>query len=808
MILVIVIIILLTVIVTAFTVYNFVGIKSSYSKKQTPDCKTNHFSEETPKIKEFKNYLIEKMRNAIVTNLSDSDQLQDPKTPWKPGNQFGIAIYMKDTPIKTGPLKAWASFCGGWQSSEDVCDYGRDIEGLEKEPSFYFGSGTKPITATLTASKLYEVWKKKKSTKSSNPEDFINWYAGKPDSKGVRGGLDAVNYRDLFNLTHGFDGSNFTETVSRTSNTQSPDSAEVSYTQRMQDWIFCCPKSGLIPNCPADSGLFCDNNCEKLCPIPLNNKVYGKECKSPFCPNDLCTWACTQPDGSPTPKDPNAIKWESIKCPCTCKQIPPSEYTNIINNLSIYNVTMMRSGIPDSDSIWSIDTAAQLASRTNPIGPVQFVSEILGFDWNPLWDSSGPITPSGFLKPVDKDKTVFSIATDGQPTAMYSSSAYTFLGSLLWLLTSTDGEKDWSTIDLNALLPKELYCLINFAGTSGNSGRKYFISDKYKNQYYSYEATVSKGNVVHSPPTDGTPITNIQTTLETVEDFTNYGSYRRTAAYTEKMRQRQHLMQPTYYDLDEVNEGGTNYKTAPVYQRDIWTCGPGVITNENLTTCVSSTGTSKPIIKKLNFVDWDSSSGVMCGNGWGTCSGMAEIYMNIFSPTADHPIMPKEVQKSYVENFLQYQGPNWRALYNNKLRAPFCMGGQAWSQGYTYNCGSMGPDWFYIMNRDPGPWFQTKDWNDGNAGVIPCYGHLGDTYGYCSCHIYFPGGTLKAYHPLKNNSWAYVNPTKADEWSLVFEFSGGLEFTISCTQNSCISESQGPIQQFIYSVVKDPFNWD
>jgi hypothetical protein len=53
-----------------------------------------------------------------------------------------------------------------------------------------------------------------------------------------------------------------------------------------------------------------------------------------------------------------------------------------------------------------------------------------------------------------------------------------------------------------------------------------------------------------------------------------------------------------------------------------------------------------------------------------------------------------------------------------------------------------------------------------------------------------------------------VSPEKANEWSLVFEFAGGLEFTISCAQNSCISESQGPIQHFIYEVVKDPFKWD
>ena len=139
--------------------------------------------------------------------------------------------------------------------------------------------------------------------------------------------------------------------------------------------------------------------------------------------------------------------------------------------------------------------------------------------------------------------------------------------------------------------------------------------------------------------------------------------------------------------------------------------------------------------------------------------------------------------------------------------APYCLGGQAWSQGLTYNCGAMGPDWFYMLNENPGPYYQNPDWKNGKIGVIPCYGHLGATYGYCSCHIYFPKGVQKAYPPLINDDYAYVNPEKAKTWSFTFEFVEGLEFTMSCTQNSCTSESQGPIQHFIYEVVKDPFKW-
>ena len=83
---------------------------------------------------------------------------------------------------------------------------------------------------------------------------------------------------------------------------------------------------------------------------------------------------------------------------------------------------------------------------------------------------------------------------------------------------------------------------------------------------------------------------------------------------------------------------------------------------------------SSPIVGLMPMLD---------GNSWGHCTGMAEIYMNIFSPTAENPLMPAEVQEAYVEEFLDYNGANWEALYNNQIRAPFCLGGSAWFQGGT-----------------------------------------------------------------------------------------------------------------------------
>ena len=48
--------------------------------------------------------------------------------------------------MKTGPVKAWASFCGGWQSSDDECSYGQGGEILEGiEPKFIMVREQSPL---------------------------------------------------------------------------------------------------------------------------------------------------------------------------------------------------------------------------------------------------------------------------------------------------------------------------------------------------------------------------------------------------------------------------------------------------------------------------------------------------------------------------------------------------------------------------------------------------------------------------------------------------------------------------------------
>lgn len=779
---------LVTVIVIGVVVLGLVVLlyftqrRSNFQTKppsKVPLCNAVSKEDTHPKIVAFREYLRKNMQSAVNGVAKEFN--------YTPDTQIGLAIYMKNTPLGRGPIREWVTACGN-----------NDCQRPKKEPSFYFGSGTKPVTATLVASKLYKLWRSLYPHKK--PSEFIEWYAGRKNAYGLRGGVDAVSFKDLFTLTKGFAKSQFTESLSTKSNTQAADSSDKTYTQTLQEWLFCCPTEGLMRNCPAGTSLFCDNSCDKICPIPLDSTSFSNKCTPPLCPDDLCSWAWCEPKGvytssrnrqgyaKPTctgskvnPKDPNGSPWLKGVEWCSCPVVLPRDYAHILNNLSIYNIAMMRAAIPDSDSIWGVDTAAQLASRTNPIGPIQFVAEILGFDWNPLWSEQGPLVSS-----MDADYSEDTI----NPAAMYSSSAYTFLGILLWLLTDSGGRRDWSTIDLNAMLPKELYCLINFAGTEGRHNKKYFRTDAYGNKYYSYEQTVSKGGVAHSPDVvgkDGNSTTIIghnQTTLERIvkESFRIRNKKARISALAlstaaQRTQRRGGLM----------DEGTLKpLKWAPVYPREMRTLKGSHI---------------------VDFVDWDASSGVMDGNAWGPCSGMAEMYMNIFSPTAENPIMPKEIQATYVQEFLSYSGPNWKALYNNKLRAPFCLGGQAWGQGSTYNCGAMGPDWFYITSGDPGPYYSKPGWKNGTIGVIPCYGHLGETYGSCSGHVYFPGGTLKAYPPLKSDNYAYVNKNKAEKWSLRFEFAGGLEFTISQASTNCQDQITA-IQNFINLVIKNPFDWN
>ena len=697
-----------------------------------------------PKIKAFMKYLQTKLQKALLDNMSDKGQLDDPKAAWPPAAQFGIGIYVKNTPGNRGPVKVWSTLCGGVNSTQNACP------NTKTEPKFYFGSGTKPITATLVANEVYKVWRK--NNPNSSPKDFIDWYGGPAQT---RGAPPAVTYKDLFQMTNGFEKSDFREALNGPSDTQSKDSATRTISQRLQDWIFCCPSNGLIKSCPGNTGLFCDNTCDKICPDPLDpsfRKFKGGPTKcAPYCPDSICEWAWKDKNGDPAKLDPNSQPFVSGES-CTCETVDETKFQNIIQNLSIYEVGMMRSGIPDADSIWGLDSATQMASRTHSVGPVEFVSEIIGFDWIPGWKKTSnggweantkslriPSSNSEIGQGLPPAQIANCTNKNGcmseKPAAQYSSSAFTFLGVLLWLLSDSKGPRDWRDVDINSLLPIHLQKMMNFAGTSGNGGSKYFTNNIYGEKYYSYYSTVKDGGVAHSV------VGGIYGPQETNFEVEKSGMVKVSPQYFWKMR-------------TEANPKGEN----------------------------------------LRFTDWDAASGLFDGNAWGGCSDMAEIYMNIFSPVADNPIMEKEVHVEYLNAFINYVGPNMVKLYDNKLQAPWCLGAQAWSQGYTYNAGVMGPDWFYFTDN-----------SSDDSGVIPCFGHLGSTWGYTSCNIYVPG-TVKTYEPIKNDPGAYSKSYQ--NWNMTFKFTGGYEFTISCAQNTGLSEAMGPVQKFLWEVIKDPFSWD
>ena len=162
-----------------------------------------------PEIKKFKKYLEEKMQLALETYVKSGGGSKFPNY-LSPNSNFGIGIYIKNTPGNRGPVKAFYNYQGA------------DVENTNKsdteEKSYYFGSGTKPLTAAMVVGQLYSTWKNKNT--SASVSEFINWYVGSLDQPGAP---PAVTYSDLFNMTNGFEESNFTETITQPSNCLQPE---------------------------------------------------------------------------------------------------------------------------------------------------------------------------------------------------------------------------------------------------------------------------------------------------------------------------------------------------------------------------------------------------------------------------------------------------------------------------------------------------------------------------------------------------------------------------------------------------------
>jgi hypothetical protein len=394
---------------------------------------------------------------AIVRSLTH--YLADPSYGYAEDNVVTVGIYAYD-PDTQESYTTWASACVMKDSSGKLVagacgtrypapkPLGDTYLGVEVEPKYYFGSATKPITSQMVVNAVYErVWQAGLVTDfSTYNNDFIRWYAGAVSTNTQNAGLygiGAVTMGKLAKYTNNFAKSQYQEKLSVSGSVQDL-LYKILYSAKACDPKYCSRLINVLDN-EGTGGTTCDN-----CPSNICLGVNSTGCK-----------ACGE-------------------C-CTCVAIPTTQYSDIFENrVSLYDLSMMRAGIPDADTIGiprfrgyapgspvSVDTLAQVMSRTHAIGNVEYLAELSGFDWvggwtrydNKYWWPTSP-----------------GLHKSSYPSARYTSSGFTLLGTVLWLLDDTRGEKkDWQTINLNQYLPPALGSLLNFGGTSGNGGTKYMV---------------------------------------------------------------------------------------------------------------------------------------------------------------------------------------------------------------------------------------------------------------------------------------------------------------------------------------------
>lgn len=368
---------------------------------------------------------------------------------------------------------------------------------------------------------------------------------------------------------------------------------------------------------------------------------------------------------------------------CTFPAVSPAEYSStFLYALGPYALACMQGGIPDSDTITNAagttrDTAVQRAHRRTPIGPVAYVSEVPGFQWSPGTGVDGrPCTPN----------------RNGGAAGRYSSSGFTLLGCLLWLL-DPNGEKNpsgtsWEALDVHSsYIPNlNLRGKIKFGGT----GRAALADTPWR------------------------------------QDEGNPG--KRFYSYYESIRCVKGMASGCPLHDTPRGVGG-----APGHEMQ---CSPG--------SACDPKGDG----------DWDASSGLFCGNAYGTCLGLAELVYNCISPIAppDTRIMGN-VQSEYYSELLDYAK---HPLWNNQLLPPAvyeeqCGDALWWGNGLVYNVGWMG-----LWTR----WWAWKDVGGGSWRNDWFNGHIGATYGYRSVHVYVPMGT----HPQLPSLDFVLVAAKNTEW--------------------------------------------
>lgn len=607
----------------------------------------------------------------------------------KAAAQAGLGAVAKD-----GVTMTMGVYIQGDTPADDVSAWACSDASRTSEPSYFFGSFTKPITNAMVVRALHELWSARIGGSRSKVGDFLSWYK-------------TVTMGDLEPHFRG----GFTETIG-------------GRTMSLKDWLF------------SSQGIYTSRSRQGTS-SRLRGGLGGVDAS-------LCA-------AEPT-------------CGCFSEHVAPDKFEAYFRKLRPYDLAMMRGGIPDTDTLGS-DTVIQRADRTLPVGPVAFVSQWNGFLWSPGAHQSnlcmddqngfgsshpfraqlgsrtytcsdyrfdGPAAPArtrartrarppvrqgrrGHLRaptpptvrlqgagdvcngyvPTSKPpagatgyglwydlygggseeglESACCVAGGGVPSAGfmdsstlgypsgYSSSGITLLGTLLWLLADGPGG-DWTTIDLNRrYLPPALRPLYSFAGTSGNGNARLFAPRPGgRGRYFSFDRMRRLRGVLASPQQLG-------------------GTY----------------CSAMYQSTAELLE------------------------------------------------DWDASSGVMCGNGFGRPSEAAKLVYNILALGARTPVVgDRDLHRAHCRAFLR--ADLTPALQANVFRPP---------EGFlgTPTVPGVPPNWFmyyympynscvmYLMSQ-----VSFTDSRTGKKVSVDVCGHLGATYGMQTFGFLIPAGTHSA----------------------------------------------------------------
>jgi hypothetical protein len=321
-----------------------------------------------------------------------------------------------------------------------------------REPAYYFGSGTKPITAALVTNAICNAWFK--NNKQGTADKFLKWYRGTGlDTDYIYKTYQAANMKDILNLPN---QSYYSETVEKYTNFE--DFKNIGH-----------PKFTLTTNTIQNWYNIIFSNDNKLSCSWRGLSQDGKRC-----PTNQC-YELLDSQGNP---DPNPF---SSNCNCeTMKNL----WDIFSQNLAPIDMINMNSGIADADTVLTdskgllppiqsslqLDYIDQIIGRTQSIGSINFIRELIGFNWDPGW-----MKRNNKLYPNTYGKDGYRLPAE------YSSSGYTTLGSILWLLDpngpkSKNDAKNWTEIKINeSFLSSPLQKNNNYAGTSGNGGEKYFV---------------------------------------------------------------------------------------------------------------------------------------------------------------------------------------------------------------------------------------------------------------------------------------------------------------------------------------------